>query len=115
MPSKNRSAKDKKYRENERKKRVMAELMEAWVLVNKKEGWKKDALCREYKGKITWFPTRGYSDLSKPKTVCERCAVKEECLQYALDNRFPAGIWGGKTADERLEMLGLKRWGVTIK
>lgn len=115
MPSKIRKGKDRKYRENERKKKAMAELMEAWVLVNKNEDWKQDALCREYKGKLSWFANRGYSDPKKPKAVCERCMVQEECLQYALDNKFPAGIWGGKTADERLEILGLKGWGVTIK
>jgi WhiB family redox-sensing transcriptional regulator len=94
----------------------MAELMEAWKLKNKNEDWKSDALCREYK-EIRWFPHRGYNhtNSAQAKEICGRCMVREECLQYSLDNMFPAGIWGGKTADERLQILGLKGWGVTTK
>lgn len=116
MPSKNRKQKDKNYRDNERKKRAMAELMEAWLLVNKNEDWKQDALCREHPD-VKFFSPRGYSQgiTKQAKDLCERCMVREDCLQYSLDNKFPFGIWGGKTADERLEILGLKGWGITTK
>lgn len=94
----------------------MAELIEAWTLVNKNEDWKADALCKEYKD-VAFFPKRGYNQVQsqKAKEICSRCSVREECLQYALDNRFPFGIWGGLSADERLKKLGLTGWGISTK
>jgi len=34
------------------------------------------------------------------KAVCDPCAVRANCLSYALD-AMPEGIWGGTTLDER--------------
>jgi WhiB family redox-sensing transcriptional regulator len=34
------------------------------------------------------------------KAVCGRCAVRADCLSYALEI-MPEGIWGGTTQDER--------------
>jgi WhiB family redox-sensing transcriptional regulator len=34
------------------------------------------------------------------KAVCRLCAVRDNCLSYALETR-PEGIWGGTTAEER--------------
>jgi WhiB family redox-sensing transcriptional regulator len=34
------------------------------------------------------------------KAVCDPCAVRANCLSYALEAR-PEGIWGGTTPDER--------------
>ena len=33
---------------------------------------------------------------------CGECAVRKECLQYALDNpRYTTGVWGGMTEEAR--------------
>jgi WhiB family redox-sensing transcriptional regulator len=37
--------------------------------------------------------------------VCACCTVREECLQYALDNNETLGIWGGTTPAQRLRIL----------
>jgi hypothetical protein len=39
---------------------------------------------------------------NRPKTVdgCGPCAVRTNCLSYALE-AVPDGIWGGTTLDER--------------
>jgi WhiB family redox-sensing transcriptional regulator len=42
------------------------------------------------------------------KTVCARCTVVEECLDYALAAGERYGVWGGLNADER---RALKRRG----
>ena len=34
------------------------------------------------------------------KAVCGRCAVRKNCLSFALE-AMPEGIWGGTTLDER--------------
>lgn len=38
------------------------------------------------------------------KAVCARCPVRLDCLQFALDNNEPAGIYGGLTRKERRRM-----------
>lgn len=32
--------------------------------------------------------------------ICRRCKIKDECLQWAMENE-DWGIWGGLTAEER--------------
>lgn len=34
-------------------------------------------------------------------TVCRRCPVTEECLDFAIRNRLEFGVFGGKTSEER--------------
>ena len=35
------------------------------------------------------------------KEMCMRCPLRGQCLDYALEAKEPAGIWGGLTAFER--------------
>lgn len=59
-------------------------------------GWYGDALCREYPAEW-WFPTKGEKLAGQARAVCERCAVADECLAAALEDRNTAGVWGGTT------------------
>jgi WhiB family redox-sensing transcriptional regulator len=43
----------------------------------------------------------------RAKSICARCAVRDECLDYALQLRDVHGIWGGTSAIERRRMIGL--------
>ena len=63
------------------------------------EGWRLDALCAETDPEA-FFPEKGGST-REAKRVCLGCAVRVECLEYALsaDERF--GIWGGLSERER--------------
>ena len=63
------------------------------------EGWRLDALCAETDPEA-FFPEKGGST-REAKRVCASCAVRAECLEYALtsDERF--GIWGGLSERER--------------
>lgn len=38
---------------------------------------------------------------AQAKTICGRCPVREQCLEWALDTRQEYGIYGGLTEDER--------------
>lgn len=38
------------------------------------------------------------------KAVCAMCAVRKECLTYALDNNETEYIWGGQTKEERVQI-----------
>lgn len=35
------------------------------------------------------------------KSICATCSVRIECLNYALQNREPYGVWGGLDVGER--------------
>lgn len=35
------------------------------------------------------------------KAVCGRCPIATACLSYALSTGQDAGIWGGRTSEER--------------
>lgn len=39
------------------------------------------------------------------REVCERCAVRTECLIDALDHRIFFGVWGGMTERERRALM----------
>lgn len=42
------------------------------------------------------------------KQICTVCPLKEQCLEYALENDEDYGVWGGKTEKER-RMLKRRR------
>ena len=41
----------------------------------------------------------------RAKAICSTCAVKKECLEYAVAIREPHGIWGGLNELERRRVL----------
>ena len=47
-----------------------------------------------------FFPERGAST-RKAKAICAACAVKEECLEFAITQGERFGIWGGLSERER--------------
>ena len=64
-----------------------------------------------------WFPTRGSGGKIRwtGRTVCLRCPVKSECLNYALGRDAngtivtqaePEGMWGSLTPNERRALSG---------
>lgn len=61
--------------------------------------WRDEANCRDIDPDL-FFPLRG-EDIGRAKAVCWGCAVREECLEYALDNNEEQGIWGGLSGKER--------------
>lgn len=66
------------------------------------QSWLADALCAQVDSAI-FFVEKGGSTRAA-KRICGRCAAREECLEYALENRISEGIWGGKTALERRKL-----------
>ena len=62
--------------------------------------WMADALCAQVDTE-TFFPEQGESNRIAKK-ICRRCDVQAECLAYAVKHRMPYGVWGGKSARERL-------------
>jgi WhiB family transcriptional regulator, redox-sensing transcriptional regulator len=40
------------------------------------------------------------------KAVCAECAVRQQCLDFALSTRQAYGVWGGMSEDERRPIAG---------
>jgi WhiB family redox-sensing transcriptional regulator len=47
---------------------------------------------------------RGVAEIHAARHLCEDCAVRSECLAYALDHHPQAGTWGGTDIRERTAM-----------
>jgi WhiB family redox-sensing transcriptional regulator len=61
----------------------------------------KEAGCRDL-GFQTFFPGRGKSkQIRYAITICEKCPVRFECLEYAMKENIEYGVWGGSTPEER--------------
>jgi WhiB family transcriptional regulator, redox-sensing transcriptional regulator len=67
-------------------------------------GWMSRGACGQADPEL-FFPNarvRGPAarQVEAAKAVCGPCAVRKNCLSYALE-AMPEGIWGGTTVDER--------------
>jgi WhiB family redox-sensing transcriptional regulator len=72
--------------------------------------WRDDALCAESLNDAAFFPEMGVS-AKDAQRICAACPVRQQCLEYALDNEIPWGIWGGVTASDRRAMREpVARW-----
>ena len=43
--------------------------------------------------------------LPQAQALCGSCIHQEDCLQFAIDNNFKSGIWGGFTPSQREDLL----------
>ena len=64
--------------------------------------WAADAKCLDADPE-TFFPEKGGST-REAKRICTHCPVRNECLDYALDNDERFGIWGGLSERERRKL-----------
>jgi WhiB family redox-sensing transcriptional regulator len=66
--------------------------------------WRHIAACRDEDPEL-FFPIGNTGpallQIEEAKSVCRRCPVREECLQFALETGPDAGVWGGLSEDER--------------
>ena len=67
-------------------------------------GWQDHANCLGVDPDL-FFPERGAST-REAKEVCRGCVVREECLEFALQNGEKFGIWGGMSERCASDTLG---------
>lgn len=70
------------------------------------EPWMLEAHC-----KVTdtdMFPSDGVG-VTNAQRVCGGCAVRAECLEFALTKREEHGVWGGASEKERRRILRSRR------
>jgi WhiB family redox-sensing transcriptional regulator len=71
------------------------------------QSWRQTAACRGLDPEI-FYPASD-DDAEAAKGVCNGCAVRMPCLEYALSNREHDGIWGGATEKERRRIVRQRR------
>ena len=69
--------------------------------------WRRNASCKDTDPEL-FFPigTTGQAliQITEAKVVCDECAVRGKCLDFALETNQDWGIWGGMSEDERREI-----------
>ena len=65
-------------------------------------GWMKDAACKGLPTEWFFIDRAGSAaDLEIVRRVCDRCPVREQCLEYAVRNGIVHGFWGGLSVKAR--------------
>jgi len=74
------------------------------------DDWRKQAACRNTAPDL-FFPVgvtgQAVDQIEAAKSVCQQCAVRGECLEFALVTNQESGVWGGTTEDERRKVRRL--------
>ena len=69
--------------------------------------WRRNASCKDTDPEL-FFPigTTGQAliQISEAKVVCDECAVRGKCLDFALETNQDWGIWGGMSEEERRDI-----------
>jgi WhiB family transcriptional regulator, redox-sensing transcriptional regulator len=64
----------------------------------------ENAACAEMDDPDYFFPEGKAEEaerLPNLRIICGACMDRKECLEYAIKEEIPHGIWGGKTPSER--------------
>lgn len=72
------------------------------------EPWTEIALCLQADPEM-FFPEKGGST-AEAKAICQRCEVRQECLEFALRTESHSaystyGVYGGLSAKERTRLM----------
>lgn len=73
------------------------------------ELWRSHSSCLGVDPDI-FYPTKGQKGgVIEAQRICATCPVQGDCLQYAILNREPYGIWGGAGEGRRKALRRLLR------
>ncbi|MFE2093316.1 WhiB family transcriptional regulator [Streptomyces sp. NPDC059460] len=68
------------------------------------ENWRMQAACRDEDPDL-FFPIGSTGpalvQTDEAKEVCRGCPVREQCLEWAMENDQDSGVWGGLGEAER--------------
>lgn len=79
--------------------RAIEYLFEQWAGGGEVGEWWRRGLCAQT-DPDEFFPERG-GTTRHAKSICHRCAVRAECLDYAITNDERFGVWGALSVEER--------------
>jgi WhiB family transcriptional regulator, redox-sensing transcriptional regulator len=77
--------------------------------------WQLRAACRDLDSTLFFHPERERGPAraereERAKSICRVCPVIAQCLRHALRADEPYGVWGGRSAAERRELLGARHF-----
>ena len=71
--------------------------------------WMSSAACKDV-GPDPFYVEAPHTHAGdEARAICEACPVRRQCLDYAIANHEPAGIWGGKTWRQRRRIITDRR------
>jgi WhiB family redox-sensing transcriptional regulator len=90
---------------------VAVPAMKNWTVPSDTPPWQFRAACRGEDSSLFFAP--GYFERreekdrreAKAKSICARCPVRVDCLDYALRIKEPHGVWGGMNEQQRRALL----------
>lgn len=71
------------------------------------EDWRVRGQCATRDPDL-WFSTAG-KNLREAKRLCSLCAVRKQCLAFAIESAVTHGVWGGMSEIERRSIPRAKR------
>jgi len=71
--------------------------------------WMDLGKCRDVNPEL-FFPSDGVG-VDQARAFCADCPVRVPCLEYALRNRIPHGVWGGTSERERRRIISRRSRG----
>jgi len=63
--------------------------------------WREQAKCKSADPDVFFPDPENEKTTMEAKRICGGCAVRAECLQYALRKGENTGVWGGLDSSER--------------
>ncbi len=75
--------------------------------------WQEGANCTGANADL-FFPERGASTRAA-KAICRECAVRAECLEFAITTGEKFGIWGGMSERERRRVRRERQVAATVR
>jgi len=70
-----------------------------------------NALCAKLENKDYFFPDGKIVEaerLPELQAICNICIHRKECLEYAIKEKIPYGIWGGTTGEMRKRLYKMQ-------
>jgi len=69
--------------------------------------WRFEAACRGADPSLFFAPSyfEKRHEEAVARRICDRCPVRVDCLEFALEIREPHGFWGGMNELERRQLL----------
>lgn len=72
--------------------------------------WMNEAACQVPGGGLNpLFYSEEAKTQAAARKICNGCPVQEDCLEYALQERIDAGMWGGVSERGRRRLLKQRR------
>ena len=71
------------------------------------DDWRDQAACLGLDPQV-FYPTTD-DEADEARRICDACAVKDDCLEYALARREKDGVWGGATERDRRRIIRQRR------